>query len=46
MLDAEEIYYKLRDFAEDFGTISDWTDGKLGEVAQAIANDNNDPREV
>jgi len=46
MLDAESLYYQLRDFALTLGEMSDYTDGLLGQVAESLASDNNDPREV
>ena len=39
MIDAEELYYKLRDFAEGFGFVGTHADEKLSEAAESMAGD-------
>jgi hypothetical protein len=36
-MDSEELYSKLRQFAETLGFVNDYADEKLAEAAQAIA---------
>jgi hypothetical protein len=38
-MDAEELYYKLRAFAEEHGFVGDHADSLLGDAAQSIADD-------
>lgn len=35
-MDAESIYYALRQYAEEFGFVSDHADELLGAAAEAI----------
>lgn len=39
MIDAETLYMKLREVAEGFGYVGSHADEKLGEAADAMADD-------